>query len=280
MSTGKSLDLSASDSEIANFCQQISPDMRFGGSRYGNMVLRLSDSVVVKFGLGVTEDEAANQHFAYTTLDRRIVHVPRVYRFFRHSSGAFDAGYILMEYVEGQTLTWDVLKDQPSLLGQVALAVGHLGGHKSSTVGPLAGGEPQGYIWSEDGAGRTISTVRQLEDWLNIRLATQRAQIILGSPELQFCHLDLAPRNFILKPNGSICLLDWAFAGFYPRVFEICCLNILRSTEPRFFDPLLTYLSESDQIEEAQLRLLLQVYSINQRFSFLDSSDDLFDSLA
>lgn len=38
----------------------------------------------------------------------------------------------------------------------------------------------------------------------------------------------VAPRNFILLQDGSLCLLDWTSAGFYPRFFESCVLWITR----------------------------------------------------
>lgn len=39
------------------------------------------------------------------------------------------------------------------------------------------------------------------------------------------CHLDIAPRNLLYLADGSVCLLDWATAGFYPRFFEVCVLT-------------------------------------------------------
>ena len=38
--------------------------------------------------------------------------------------------------------------------------------------------------------------------------------------ELVFCHLDIAPRNLLRQEDGSLCLIDWASAGYYPRLFE------------------------------------------------------------
>lgn len=31
---------------------------------------------------------------------------------------------------------------------------------------------------------------------------------------------DLAPRNLLLDPSGQLWLLDWDYAGFFPRYFE------------------------------------------------------------
>ncbi len=34
------------------------------------------------------------------------------------------------------------------------------------------------------------------------------------------CHLDTAPCNLILLHDGSLCFLDWTFAGFYLSVLH------------------------------------------------------------
>lgn len=38
--------------------------------------------------------------------------------------------------------------------------------------------------------------------------------------ELVLSHLDIAPRNIIWQDDGTIRLIDWQSAGFYPRLFE------------------------------------------------------------
>lgn len=40
--------------------------------------------------------------------------------------------------------------------------------------------------------------------------------------------MDLARRKIILTEDGSICLLDWDYAGFFPRFYEVAatlCFN-------------------------------------------------------
>jgi len=61
--------------------------------------VRILGHVVVKFGIGVTKDEAENQKGVYKVVDHGIVRIPRVYRVFTDERGR---GYIVMEYIEGR----------------------------------------------------------------------------------------------------------------------------------------------------------------------------------
>lgn len=62
-----------------------------------NLVVKLADSVAVKFGIGVTAAEAAAQKFASEQLDRKVVCVPSVVQFFTRPSGQlWTVGYLVM----------------------------------------------------------------------------------------------------------------------------------------------------------------------------------------
>ena len=49
----------------------------------------------------------------------------------------------------------------------------------------------------------------------------QGERISLQEEKFVFCHLDTALKNMLYLPDGPICLLDWASAGYYPRYFEL-----------------------------------------------------------
>jgi hypothetical protein len=71
------------DSEIVQRCAD--PHRQLVGA--SKNVVRLSDDLVVKFGWNVTAEEASNQRRAFELLDRNIVRVPQVYRYFSQSNG-------------------------------------------------------------------------------------------------------------------------------------------------------------------------------------------------
>ncbi|KAI9799431.1 MAG: hypothetical protein M1825_004531 [Sarcosagium campestre] len=266
--------LIATDDEVVEFCQKNRMQM-IGGNRYGNIVLKISDEAVVKFGLGVNADEAANQQFAFERFNGGAVRIPRVFRFFQEKSGRKPVGYLIMEFVNGQSLTLVPQEKLSRIVKRIAGILRQFGQVTSDMPGPMEGGEPQGYLWSESGARTTFKTVKDMEAWLNKRLAISGDSIDLGSRRLCFCHLDLARRNLLQCEDDSICLLDWASAGFYPRVFEICCIHLLVSSDRVFFELLLHEIGNHlVRTDEHLLHLLLKAYSISQRFDFGDLSDE------
>ncbi|RVD89471.1 uncharacterized protein DFL_000478 [Arthrobotrys flagrans] len=52
------------------------------------------------------------------------------------------------------------------------------------------------------------------------------------------CHLDLAPLNIIRKDDGTLYLVDWESAGYYPEGFELAGLE-LKSTNATKFEYML-----------------------------------------
>ncbi|KAH7354793.1 hypothetical protein BKA65DRAFT_475271 [Rhexocercosporidium sp. MPI-PUGE-AT-0058] len=91
-----------SSSDIIECC--IHPNRQIiGGQPYGNLVVKLSEELVVKFGAGVSVEEADNQRKTYELLDSGVVRVPRVVRYFTrtvdHTSRP--TGYLVMEYIHG-----------------------------------------------------------------------------------------------------------------------------------------------------------------------------------
>ena len=66
-----------------------------------------------------------------------------------------------------------------------------------------------------------------VERYFNSRLVNGSSQLDFGKYSAVLCHLDVAPRNILWQEDGSICLLDWEYAGFYLRVLEICAQRVL-----------------------------------------------------
>ena len=292
--------LTASDEELRTFCHSKSEKEIVGGLKYGNLVLKLSQHAVIKYGLGVTYDEAVNQEYAFNHLDPKIVRVPKVYRYFHHESPPWSIGYLVMEYIEGENLEKVSLEDHPQVLKDVTTAIKHVHSVTHATVsnvtenytgevtecqagrsvldkvigsvteqrpGPISGGVPHGYMWSEYGARQRFQTLDEIQDWINYRLGYFDLKVDLKPYELRFCHLDLARRNMILQPDGSICLLDWQSAGFYPRIFEIRCIHLLLTSDPVFFNHLLKELEVEESSDPVTLESLLKLYAIVQGYS-------------
>ncbi|CAI6341875.1 unnamed protein product [Periconia digitata] len=197
---------------------------------YSNSVIPLSDLEVVKFGPGVYIEEYMNLQRAYKLLDPSIVRVPQPYRFIRNG----EVGYIVMEYMRGTVL--GNLTD-PCRIEKVGKALEHFSSFQSPDPGPLGGGISRDLLWSE---GTTTeyslcASTKRLEHWFNRRIKHENLTISFQECEFVLCHLDIAPRNIVwLHNDDSLCIVDWASAGYYPRIFEWCLLDIFLGRDGGF----------------------------------------------
>ena len=76
-----------SDEDLVALSSSAKVLYEFYGS--GRKVVKVSDSMVMKFGLGVREEEADIQRLARELADPTIVRIPLVYRFFTRETEGF-----------------------------------------------------------------------------------------------------------------------------------------------------------------------------------------------
>lgn len=248
----------------------------FAGLKEGNRVIKLSEGMVVKYGSGVTAEEAATQEFAYRHVDSSIVRVPRVYRFFKDESRQpFAWGYLFMEYFDGWVLDDLDLGIHTDIIPRLANIVAHFGSISSQIPGPVGGGKARGPIWAFEGARMVFHSIHDLNEWLNKRLAyhgeiTSHSQSIdITSMKLVLCHMDLSRRNMIMLPDRSLCLLDFGSAGLYPRYFEVASLQHLNPDDTEYTGPLeqtLRQILALTEEEEEQMNLLHRIIAVHARF--------------
>ncbi|KAK7178148.1 hypothetical protein PMIN03_012785 [Paraphaeosphaeria minitans] len=100
----------------------------------GHSIIRISDDLVIKCGVGVTQQEADNQRKVFQLIDQTIIRVPRVYRYV----ASLNIGYLVMEFVEGEPL--DVF-DDPHICAAIARALDHFAQIRGNQPGPL------GTVW-------------------------------------------------------------------------------------------------------------------------------------
>jgi aminoglycoside phosphotransferase (APT) family kinase protein len=255
----------ASEDWLVKYCKQKGKNNGVVGASWGgNRVIKLSDDIAVKYGPGVTASEAATQEFAHRKANPALVHVPRVYRYFRRDADkdipwVGPEGYLFMEYVSGQLMDELDLDVHSDIVPRVAKIIEHLGQIQmpdSQVPGPVGNDEPQGYLWGDDGA-RTVFTCRaDMDAWLNLRLKTQNKSIDLTAHPLVLCHMDLCRRNMILKQDGTISLVDWGFAGLYPRFFEIASHSCLNPYDEPYEKPLIKATTALVAMTEEEERLM------------------------
>jgi thiamine kinase-like enzyme len=168
-----------------------------------------------------------------------------------------------MEYLEGQSLC--SVEDPASYLQAVARVLKYLETVRSEKPGPVHGGVSNGYLWLDESiAPRTVSDI---EEYYNLRQLKHLPKLELQRYPLVFCHLDIAPRNIIVLEDGSLGIVDWGTAGFYPRLFERCTMGLNAKRPDDWKARLLLLLDILDEDEKSQARLLEQAYYLGQRYS-------------
>ncbi|KAH8727388.1 kinase-like domain-containing protein [Phaeosphaeriaceae sp. PMI808] len=251
----------ATNEEIVQYCLRSNPGRDVISEFEGGLsVIKISEAAVVKCGFGVTHLEAQNQLQAYEIIDPTIIRIPRVYRFFTHGL----AGYIIMEYIKGQPLS--SVGDPASYLQAVAHVLKHFEQVLGDKPGPFHGGLAHGQLWLDESIAP--ATISDIEEYFNQRQLKLLPKLKLASYPLVFCHLDIAPRNIMVLEDGSLCLIDWATAGFYPRLFERCALRLNTRKKDDWNAQLLELLDILDEGEMSQAQLLEQAYYLGQRYTY------------
>ncbi|KAJ6257622.1 hypothetical protein Dda_7409 [Drechslerella dactyloides] len=225
-----------SDSELARLCYHPDRILLCGH------VVKISDEAVIKFG-PLRPEEAENLRLARAILDPDKVYVPRLYRFFEYQK----THYLVMEYIRGDPAPGSEYEHLAERVGDI---LKHFHNISSMVPGSLGGGISCGAWWRSDYPD--FRTTEQLEDWVNRRLGTGLG-VSFGKCDLVLCHLDLAPRNIIEMPNGSLCILDWESAGYYPRFFEAAALLMTNMHTTKFEKILLDRLQCDLEPDESRM---------------------------
>ncbi|KAI9758727.1 MAG: hypothetical protein M4579_002902 [Chaenotheca gracillima] len=186
-------------------------------------------------------DEVEDALRAMDTARQLGIRVPCVRRTVMYKSDA----YCVMERIPGIVLeeAWMRLSwvSTMKLAFQLKRFVKLLRSVTASSAGSLATGKCRSF-WLEDRFGIPArsspeiitSFVQFWVDFVSIRKAMKAATEGTGLPKgrvpptpksLVFVHHDLAPRNILLDPWGQLWLLDWDYAGFYPRYFEYAAMQ-------------------------------------------------------
>lgn len=240
----------ADEAWLIELCHKSADEGRqIGGQEHGGpKVVRISDRIVAKYG-NIRRSELAAQEVAYHNTDRSIVHIPKVHRFFESDGQS----YLFMEYVEGQTLEdvdFETHKDIPIRVANILAHLQQILGDCDSP-GPVTGGEAHGYIFGDEGAGTAFDSIEDMNVYMNKRLDKMNEYLSRQEDQRRFDHLDLTPyalvlchgdicrRNIIFESDGSLCLVDWGFAGFYPRIFELAAISYVVQNNAAFKDPII-----------------------------------------
>lgn len=153
--------------------------------------------VVPRFGNERLLNEAAVLRFIAEKTD---IPVPKLYGCFEDDSSV----YVITEYIEGVAMSELTLDQRKVVEGELEVHLETLRGLKSATWGGPSGIVIPPY---------RIMTKTFRPEW---RMKARESE------DLIFCHNDLSAYNVIVdeKTLKVKAILDWEYAGFFPREFE------------------------------------------------------------
>ncbi|KUL89800.1 hypothetical protein ZTR_00464 [Talaromyces verruculosus] len=270
----------APEATLINSCIRKGEDGALVAGIVGAIIVKVTDTIIAKWGWTVTAAEAAMQEFAYNHLDKEIVRVPRVHRFVQDDEGR---GYLFMEYIPGQTLA-DLDVKRYDIVSRVAKIVEHLGQIQAPPEqgpGPITDDRgPKGYLWGDDGVRKPFKSITDLNEWINRRIVLRKMNESVGLSQysLVLCHMDLCRRNMLLSEDGkSIYLLDWGHAGFFPRFYEVATLSCLNPYDEDYEKPLIEAVQSLLRMtgdEKWNMRMVLYARAASLRWTFPEENDE------
>jgi thiamine kinase-like enzyme len=240
----------------------------FQNFQKGCKVIRFNEHYVVKYGPNVYLQEGENMLFVRQATTIR---VPTVYALFHDKKTG--SNFIVQEYIKGQTVysQWEK-SDRAEKDAIVAQLRRYLDELRSLPSPGYFGG-----IWEQrmleflliggmDASKKGLDEHRPLpcvteKEWVDIMLAKgneahsfedrpyflayiRRAfHTIFQGHRPVFTHSDLAPSNMLICQDGTIVLIDWGRAGWYPCYWEYCLMMSCEDHEndwglaiPQFLD--------------------------------------------
>ncbi|KAH8650416.1 kinase-like domain-containing protein [Ilyonectria robusta] len=207
----------------------------------GSRLIKMQQRFVIKFGIHVHPIEAHNMLYVAKSTT---VPVPKVYAIYQRREKQSVVTYIVMQYVPGTTLLnlWGSLDQaRKTAIARTLRTYFHQLRQLQHPgyFGNIAGGPPLDDMFSATQGAHEVKTSFATEDELidciiriylletGERMAhkTRYYQHVLstvlrgdGSPV--FTHNDFQRKNVMVQPDGTLIIIDWEFASWYPTYWE------------------------------------------------------------
>jgi len=213
--------------------------------RLGARLVRPDDRTLVKFGKGLSMAEAEAMHLVQ---ERTTIPAPRL----ENAYSIDGICYIIMTYEEGEPFVsyWEKAstENHDKAIQQLKGYVEQLRSIKSHFIGGVDGSpcrdgmfatawgsEQPSYGPFDSEASFNEGIVQALENRLppdlrgnkdvesklyNMEYINRQRVRALKGHEIVFTHGDLHPSNMLVRKDGTVVLLDWGSAGFWPEYWE------------------------------------------------------------
>lgn len=194
-------------------------------------VVRVSRNHVLKYGKGVLESEAKALKIASVEYGLNCPKVHRAFSLDEERSHFGTCGYILMDYISGESLNDNWLffpqREQANIARQIAEAIQKMQSVSIKSPGPIGGGPYRGTFFSKPGVA-AFASLSEMESWFEQKLAMSKRlhQCPQDLPpmfrfnEFVLVHQNLSPDNIMIDETGTAWIVGWSNAGAYPPAFE------------------------------------------------------------
>ncbi|KAI8626960.1 kinase-like domain-containing protein [Xylariaceae sp. FL1651] len=219
---------------------EIVDSTRVLGTNVFRRTVRVGKHYVAKFGTGVKALEGQNMLFVKQQTNIRI---PDIYAIYTLGEGDAAVTVIIMEFIPGEPLDnifyrlkdeekhslRKMLREQIDELRRIepmaedCIYYGSLATLPFServwdhSVGPFTDASAMVEAYFDHIFGR-----RHSQPFIDLKAEYLKAFGAADPRNLQpvFSHADLCPRNIIVQPDGSPCLIDWELSAWYPAFYE------------------------------------------------------------
>jgi hypothetical protein len=155
----------STEEEVVRVCQKNTMN---NDQNTANGICHFTPGILIKFGIGVMAQEARNQDYVYRHTDRKILRVPKVFKFFQSlSPSGVLLGYIVMEHIEHPDLSISLeLQKATETINLIVDAINHLHSipvPNNVMPGPVGGGLLCGYLWLESTPEESFDSIQAFQ---------------------------------------------------------------------------------------------------------------------
>ncbi|KAL5317467.1 hypothetical protein ACEPPN_014562 [Leptodophora sp. 'Broadleaf-Isolate-01'] len=197
----------------------------------GRRIVRVGIHFIVKYGAGVCLTEGENMVFVkqFSTLQ-----IPNVYALYsrQHEGDRLPTNYIVMENIAGDSLEscWVSLDTQAKLAiaDQLRIYFTQLRQIPSPGYFGLLGKRPfeDSVFWAGDDGDRGMLEA-MVHKYLHNNPGYRKSEyysrvlpLVLRNHSSVFTHGDFQRKNVLIRNDGTLIMIDWEAAGWYPTFWE------------------------------------------------------------
>lgn len=224
--------------------------------------IKIKDGKIIKYGKNVSLQEAENTIFIKNNTN---IPVPTIYDYYNKD----DCNYIIMEYIEGDTL-YNMLNnnllsenDIDNICLQLKKYVNELKNIKNNYICSINKKSVNDILFDIiepcDESFFNNHIINCINNILHNYYSELIKNMLLSNHSINLAHGDLTPRNIIINNKKIVGIIDWENAGYYPEYWEYVKSRIGVSWDNIWFSKVEKFL-EPYYYEYSVFNMILKAY--------------------